>query len=101
MTYIKAEFNAMNMGASQLKSGATELQATEEMQMRQIIGSADYWSDVAGGEGSLGATGQQWRMRSDASHTEATQRGTAVDASQQEYAGGLQQVVGIISQFNG
>jgi hypothetical protein len=99
MTHILANFGAMETGATQLRSGAAELQATEQTQMSQLMGSVDYWSDIAGGNGELGATGQMWRARSDASHTEATQRSSAIDTSNADYQSGLQQAVSIISQF--
>ena len=99
MTHILANFGAMETGAGQLRSGASELQATEQTQISQIMGSADYWSDIAGGEGELGSVGQQWRARSDAAHTEATQRSGAIDTCTADYQSGLQQACSIISQF--
>lgn len=101
MTHILANFGALETGASQLRTGANEMQLTEQTQLSQVMGSVDYWSDIAGGDGELGSVSQQWRTRSDAACTEATQRSGAIDIANGEYQGCQQQVVGIIRNFGG
>lgn len=100
MAELKVVYGALFDGATSTRNAASAMETEDTDHYRNLMNSAEFWSDENGINGALGASSQVWRTHSQASHQEAHQRAGAIDQSNEHYQGCSRQVNSIMSQYD-